>query len=137
MVMNEDPSTVFEERARRLFDASVGDVDMRVRSRLNQARHAALEAAARPRLRLFRYPLATSAAGLCAAALLGVAIWIGMPSGDRSMMANESQASFEDLDIVASTEESSGDTLEMLQEDADFYEWAAEKGTKPDGNDVG
>jgi hypothetical protein len=69
--------------------------------------------------------------------VLGVAIWIGMPSGERPMFASEAQASFEDLDILASTEESSGDNLEMLQDDADFYEWAADRSANPDGNDVG
>ena len=104
------------------------------RSRLNQARQAALEAAARPRARFLGLPLAPSAAGLCAAALLGVAVWIGVPSAFRPIAAGDAAASFEDLDIIASTEESSGDTLEMLQDDADFYDWAAEKSANPDGN---
>ena len=135
--MIENPATPLEKRSRELFDESVASVDMRVRSRLNQARHAALEAAARPRPRFLGMPLATPAAGLCAVALLAVGVWIGVPYGDKLMMAADSQASFEDLDIVASTEESSADTLEMLQDDADFYDWAAEKSANPDGNGVG
>ena len=134
--MNEDFQTPLEQRSRKLFDESLGNIDMRVRSRLNQARHAAL-AAARPRARFLGLPLATSAAGLCAVALLGVAVWTGVPSGFRPIPLSESAASFEDLDIVASTEESSSDTLEMLQDDADFYDWAAEKSANSDGNDVG
>ncbi len=126
-----------EQRSRQLFDESVGNIDMRIRSRLNQARHAALEAVARPRARFLGLPLAPSAAGLCAVALLGVAVWIGVPSAFRPIAAGDAAASFEDLDIIASTEESSGDTLEMLQDDADFYDWAAEKSANPDGNDVG
>jgi hypothetical protein len=135
--MNEEIPTSLEQRSRDLFDESVGGVNMRVRSRLNQARHAALEAAARPRARFFGMPFAAPAAGVCAAALLAVAVWVGVPHGEKPMIAAESQTSFEDLDIVAAAEESSGDTLEMLQEDADFYDWAAEKNANPDGNDVG
>ncbi len=135
--MIENSATPLEKRSRELFDESVANVDMRVRSRLNQARHAALEAAARPRPRFLGMPLATPAAALCAIALLAVGVWIGVPHGDKPMMAADTQASLEDLDIVASTEESSGDTLEMLQDDADFYDWAAEKNANPDGNGVG
>jgi hypothetical protein len=137
MVVNENTPTALETRARQLLDESVESIDMRVRSRLNQGRQAALARAARPRARFLGMPLATSAAGLCAACVLGVAVWIGMPSGERPMFAGEAQASFEDLDILASSEESSGDNLEMLQEDADFYEWVAEKSANPDGNGVG
>jgi hypothetical protein len=135
--MNEKSATPLEKRSRELFDESVANVDMRVRSRLNQARHAALEAAARPRARFLGMPLATPAAGLCAAALLAIAVWIAVPRADMPMLAAEGQTSFEDMDIVASTEESSADTLEMLQDDADFYDWAAEKNASPDGNGVG
>ena len=135
--MNENSPTPFEKRSRELFEDSVGNIDMRVRSRLNQARHAALDGATPPRARFFGMSLATPAAGLCAAALLAVGIWIGVPPGERPLITAESQASIEDLDIVASAEESSGDSLEMLQDDADFYDWAAEKNSNPDGNDVG
>lgn len=135
--MNEHSPTTLEQRSRDLFDESVGNVNMRVRSRLNQARHAALEAAVRPRARFFDMPYAAPAAGVCAAALLAVVVWVGVPHGEKPMIASESQTSFEDLDIVAAAEESSGDTLEMLQDDADFYAWAAEKNANPDGNDVG
>jgi hypothetical protein len=135
--MNENSLTPFEKRTRELFDESVGNVDMRVRSRLNQARHAAFAGTTRPRARFSRVPLATPAAGLCAVALLAAGIWTVIPHGDRLMITAESQANFEDLDIVASAEESSGDTLEMLQDDADFYEWAAEKNSNPDASDVG
>jgi hypothetical protein len=135
--VNELSPTSLEQRSRDLFDESVGNVSMRVRSRLNQARHAALEAAARPRTRFFGMPYTAPAAGVCAAALLAVFVWVGVPHGEKAMIASESQTSFEDLDIVAAAEESSGDTLEMLQDDADFYDWAAEKNANPDGNDVG
>lgn len=136
--MNENTPSPLEQRSRDLFDESVANVDMRIRSRLNQARHAALAAAVRPRTGFFGLKFASPAAGVCAAALLGVAVWVGVPHGERaSIVAESQQASFEDLDIVAAAEESSGDNLEMLQDDADFYDWAAEKNASPDGNGVG
>jgi hypothetical protein len=135
--MKENSPTPFEKRSRELFEESVGNIDMRIRSRLNQARHAALEGATRPRARFLGMGLATPVAGLCAVALLAVGIWIGMPQGEGPMITAESQASIEDLDIVASAEESPGDTLEMLQDDADFYDWAAERNSNFDGNNVG
>jgi hypothetical protein len=135
--MNDERNVVFERRAHQLFEESVDNVDMRVRSRLNQARHAALDAAARPRATFFGLPLAASAGGVCAAALLGVVLWGVVPSGHQALVASDATASFEDLDIVASSEESSGDTLEMLQDDADFYDWAADKSAISDANGVG
>jgi hypothetical protein len=42
--MSEPVRNSFEERARELFHDSVEGLDMRVRSRLTQARYAALEA---------------------------------------------------------------------------------------------
>ena len=38
-----EPLTEFERTARRLLEESVARIDGRTRSRLNQARHAALE----------------------------------------------------------------------------------------------
>lgn len=132
--MSDEMNSVLERRSRELFDESVGNLDMRLRSRLNQSRQAALAAAARPRATFLGMPLAASAAGVSAAALLGVALFIGVPAGHAPMVAKETAASFEDLDIVAATEESSGETLEMLQDDADFYDWAAAKSANSEGN---
>ena len=54
--------TTLEERSRALFQDSVERIDMRTRSRLTRARHAALEAAerARPRAWFMRMPVLTS-----------------------------------------------------------------------------
>jgi negative regulator of sigma E activity len=116
----------FEARSRELFRESVDGVDMRIRSRLTQARHASLEsaAAARPRSWLFRLGPWTPAAGVTAAALLGAALWFGLPGGNHGMTAADNQPSLEDLDIVASSDEGSGDAIEMLQNDLDFYDFS-------------
>jgi hypothetical protein len=115
-----------EERSRALFRESVDGLDMRMRSRLTQARHAALDAAAASRRRplFFRIALWRPAAGVTAAALLGVALWFGSPLGHHGSAAVDNQSSLEDLEIIASSDESSGDAMEMLQDDIEFYDWA-------------
>lgn len=114
-----------ENRSRQLFLDSVANVDMRVRSRLTQARHAALEASSAPdRSWLPRWRLWTPAAGVTAAALLGAALWLGLPAAHHGTSAADNPPSLEDLDIVASSEEAPGDAMEMLQNDLDFYDFA-------------
>ena len=122
-----DPAiSALEERSRVLFQDSVAGLDMRTRSRLTQARHAALAAAdSTGRRWLMRTPVWASAAGVTAAAVLGVALWFGGPlSHHTQLTAADTQSTFEDLDIIASSDESSGDAMDMLQDDIDFYAWA-------------
>jgi hypothetical protein len=120
--------SALEDRSRALFHESVDGLDMRVRSRLTQARHAALDAAAAASLRprIFRMRIWTRAAGVTAAVLLGAALWFALP-GNHGITA-DNQSSLEDLDIVASSEEDDGvrvgDAIEMLQNDLDFYDFA-------------
>jgi len=123
-----DPSAslrALELRSRRLFQESVDGLDMRVRSRLTQARSAALDAAlaASRRPWFLQTRVWTPAAGLSAAVLLAAALWFGMPMGNHPMSAAD-QPGLEDLDIVASSDEASGDAMEMLQNDLDFYDFA-------------
>jgi negative regulator of sigma E activity len=113
-----------EERSRALFLDSVERIDMRTRSRLTQARHAALEAAerARPRAWFMRMPVLTSAATVAAAMVLGVSLWVHAPAVHHGA-APADTANFEDLEIVAASDNSQ-DNVEMLQDDLDFYAWA-------------
>lgn len=140
--MNEVSPGPIEERSRELFDASVEQLDMRVRSRLNQARHAALDLARSKRSGFFRVPAWTSAAGLTAAGVLGAAIWFGSPfvhhisAPHPASLAADAQ-SLEDLDIVAASDGGSGDAIDMLQDDIDFYQWAADKTAAADPGTVG
>ena len=115
---------VLEERSRALFRDSVERIDMRTRSRLTQARHAALEAAerARPRAWFMRMPVLTSAAGVAAALALGVSLWVHAPVVHHGATSADA-SNFEDLEIVASSDNSQ-DNVEMLQDDLDFYSWA-------------
>jgi hypothetical protein len=120
--MSDTAQKEFEERSRLLFQDSVEGIDMRIRSRLTQARSAALAAAdRRPWFSGFR--MWTPAAGVTAVAVLGVALWMGLPGHHAGTMA-DAQSNLEDLELVASTDESSGDAMEMLQDDIDFYDFA-------------
>ena len=126
--MSEQHSDAFEARTRTLFQDSVDNLDYAMRSRLTQARHAAIEAAGR-RAWYLRWTIWTPAVGVTAAALLGVALWVGSPLGQHAIIA-DGQSNFEDLELVASSE-GSGDTMEMLQDDIDFYDFA-DKAASPD-----
>jgi negative regulator of sigma E activity len=119
----QDTQQVLEERSRTVFDTSVEAVDFGVRSRLTQARHAALEAAAEAGRRpwFLRLTMWTPAAGVAAALLVGVALWTGMP-GTHAMTGDPGVV--DDLDIVAASDGGPTDTLDMLQDDLDFYDFA-------------
>jgi hypothetical protein len=119
-------SKSLEERARALFHDSVESVDFATRSRLTQARHAAIEAAAAARRRPWfsRLGFLTPAAGVTAAAVLGVFLWVGSPLGHHAATVADGQPNLEDLEIVASSDEGSGDAMDMLQDDIEFYDWA-------------
>ena len=131
--MNDTPRNTLEERSKELFVSSVDNVDMRIRSRLTQARTAALAATA-PRHWFLRWTWLSPAAGVTAAAILGAALWLGTPLGNpwatHSALTADSPQGLEDLEMVASTD-GSGDSLEMLQNDLDFYDFA-DKAAAPD-----
>jgi negative regulator of sigma E activity len=127
--MNEqlpvEPNASFEERSRALFHDSVDGLDFALRSRLTQARHTAIEAASTNRKPWFsRFGAWTPAAGVTAAALLGAFLWLGSPLGQHAATVVDGQSNLEDLELVASSDEGSGDAMDMLQDDIEFYDWA-------------
>jgi negative regulator of sigma E activity len=122
--MSEQNDEAFEMRSRVLFQDSVEGLDMRIRSRLTQARSAALEAAQHRRSWWSGWKVWTPAAGVTAAAILGVVLWVGSPLGHQSGTSADAQTSFEDLDLVASSDEGATDAMDMLQDDIDFYSFA-------------
>jgi len=120
--------SALEIRSRALFEESVDGLDFGLRSRLTQARHVAVAAARAPgRARLRGMPWWQPAAGVAAAVLLGVALWFaphwGTVAANHAVTA-DSQTNLEDLDMVASSDTGTGDALEMLQDDFDFYDFA-------------
>lgn len=129
--------TEFERQSRMVLEESVRRVDGRVRSRLNQARHAALEAAAARRRPVFwRFFTFAPTAGAAAAALLVVMVlWQRGPQVEVQQtppVVSEAHQG-EDLELLAD-----GEALDLIQ-DGDgsgaFYEWAAEQ-TEGNGNET-
>ncbi|GAC1672130.1 MAG: hypothetical protein NVS9B2_19610 [Steroidobacteraceae bacterium] len=126
--MNEQPRAPagdsFEERTRALFHDSVEGLDFATRSRLTQARHGAREA---PRARrpawIYRRGFWTPA-GVTGAAVLGAFLWLGSPSTRHAATVADGLSNFDDLEIVASTDEGSAAAIDMLQDDIEFYDWA-------------
>lgn len=125
----------FERELRGLLEESVQRVGGHARSRLNQARHAALAEARRPRswhlpqrvaARAGRPLLWMPAAGAVAAGLLvALVLWPHAPQGYPAV--NASHATVEDLDLLADR-----DGMDIMENgDGQFYEWAM---TQADGN---
>jgi hypothetical protein len=122
--MNERPHDSFEERAQALFHDSVDGLDFALRSRLTRARKAAIDAASASRPGWFSRIGVLAPAGVAAAAILGAFLWFGSPLGQRAVTVADGQSTFEDLELVASMDESSADAMDMLQDDIEFYDWA-------------
>jgi hypothetical protein len=109
-----------EVRSKELFDESVERLDARTRSRLTQARHAALDEVRRSRRLRARW-LWAPAGGLIVAgvAALLIGVWPGVDP------ASPGSPALEDLEVVAGTE-----NLDLLQ-DVEFYTWLADQGAMP------
>jgi hypothetical protein len=124
-------SAAFEQRSRELLLASADAIDGRARSRLNQARHAALSGlASGAESRPFRVPGRWLPAGaLVAAAVLAVAVWVAQPTAGPSLPLAEAMVA-DDAEMLASTE-----GPELYADDADFYEWAGSDGAANAGGE--
>jgi negative regulator of sigma E activity len=108
-----DP-TDFEKRTRELLEESAGRLDGRTRSRLTQARHAALAQLEQPARHWWRSYVPAGAAA--AVAVLAVVMW----SGPQQKQPVASPV--EDLELLAD-----GDAPDFVDDgdDLEFYEWAA------------
>lgn len=122
-----EPLTEFERNARKVLEESVARIDARTRSRLNQARHAALEAGTARRPVWWRSLTLMPTAGAAVAALLvAVVLWHREPAGD-SALPEVHAGPVEDLDLLADSE-----ALELMEGwDGPFYEWAT---AQPEAN---
>jgi Protein of unknown function (DUF3619) len=128
----------FERRLHALLEEGVQRVGGRARSRLNQARHAALAEAARPRRWYSPRPLAAriggrpwwmpAAGAVAAAVLVAFLLWPHAPQGYPAVDASHA----DDLELIADR-----DGMELMQGgDGQFYEWAmaqADDGGRPAG----
>ncbi len=119
--------TALERDARAALDASTARLDARIQSRLNQARHRAVEAMTARQLRPawqrwfgmgggFGF---APAGAVAAVALVAVVLWTGRPDGRPGAM--DTAAAFEDIELLADA-----DALDLSTEaDTEFVEWAA------------
>jgi hypothetical protein len=127
---NEEMTGEFERQARELLEGSVLRIDGRVRSRLNQARHAAVEAASRKPSLWHRFSMMPAAGAVAAAALIAFVLWPHSPG--ESGLAEGGHAAAEDLELLADS-----DALDLVSDETDggaFYEWAADQA---DANEPG
>jgi ferric-dicitrate binding protein FerR (iron transport regulator) len=120
----EEMAGEFEQRARALLEDGVLRIDGRVRSRLNQARHAAIEEAARRPSFWRRFSLMPAASAVAAAVLVAFVLWPHSHRQGESIIEG-GHGTVEDLDLLAD-----GDALDLVSDETDggaFYEWAVEQ----------
>ena len=114
--------TDFERLSRQALEESVLRVDARVRSRLNQARQAAVEASSARRRPLFSrfFTLVPTAGAAAAAVLVTLVLWHRGPQIEPPEGVPPT-----DLELLAD-----GEGLDLVQDgdgSGSFYEWAAEQ----------
>lgn len=102
----------FERRARATFDASVESIDGRTRSKLTQARHAAMDELHKSSRRPW-HRAGIALGGLSAAVL---AVWVGIAQITPTVPG---EIPLDDMDLVAEAP-----NLELLEE-VEFYAWVA------------
>jgi hypothetical protein len=122
-----------EARSRLVLEEGLTRIDAQTRSRLNQARQAAVAAAARPSYLARFFGSLTSravmpATGAAAAALLVAAFMLGGGHHLTSAVADNTPASALDvLDLVTDD-----DAMNLMEDnDSSFYEWAAAQSDNP------
>jgi anti-sigma-K factor RskA len=120
---NEEVNGEFERHARALLEESVSRIDGRIRSRLNQARHAAIEETSRRPSFWRRFSLMPAASAVAAVALVAFVLWPHAHQGDSIVAENGHVA--EDLELLADS-----DALDLVSDESDggaFYEWAVDQ----------
>lgn len=107
----------FEKRTQEVLGESAARLDGRTRSRLTQARHAALAQLEKPARYGWRSYVPVGAAA--AAAVLAVTIYTGQSDTPRIVRA---ETVVDDMDILADAE---APDFTDDGDDVEFYEWAA------------
>lgn len=118
----DEDLTQFERNARALLEEGVRRIDARTRSRLNQARHAALAASGtRRRAWWASFTLMPAAGAVAAALLVAVVLWHREPAGTPALALAPPHATAEDMDLLTDN-----DSIDLMESwDGSFYEWAA------------
>ena len=119
-----EPLTEFERNARAVLEESTSRIDGRTRSRLNQARQLAVEAAgARHRPWWRSFAIMPAAGAVTAALLVTVMLWHREPMVRESPLLEGRVTAVEDMDLLADAE-----GLDLIEGwDGPFYEWAADE----------
>jgi len=129
-----DTNSEFEKRTRELLADSVQRVDGRIRSRLNQARHAAIEEATKRPSVWRRFSLMPAAGAVAAAVLVAFVLLPHSHRGD-SGTEGSGRAGMEDLDLLADS-----DALDLVSDETDtgqFYEWAVDQSDSNEASSTG
>lgn len=130
-----DTTSEFEKRTRALLEDSVQRVDGRIRSRLNQARHAAIEEASRRPSLWRRFSLMPAAGAVAAAVLVAFVLWPHSHTGQQLTAETSGRAGMEDMDLLADS-----DALELVSDEPDtsqFYEWAVDQADSNEASSTG
>jgi hypothetical protein len=129
MSADDTKPSEFEQHTHRVLEDSLTRVEARVRSRLNRARHAALEEIAVRRRSFWRNPLVMPAGGAVAAAVLVAIVFTSHPGRDPRALPGE-QSAYEDIELLADNE-----GLDLIEgwDEGSFYEWAAAQSEDGDG----
>ena len=129
-----DTHSEFEKRTRELLVDSVQRVDGRIRSRLNQARHAAIEEAGKRPSMWARFSLMPAVGAVAAAMLVAFVLWPHSHRGDPGTEGS-GRAGVEDLDLLADS-----DALDLVSDETDtgqFYEWAVDQSDSNEASSTG
>jgi hypothetical protein len=130
---NSEAMTEFEQHARARLEEGVLRIDSRVRSRLNQARHTAVEAASRRPSLWQRFQLMPAAGAVVAVVLVAFVLWPHARQGDAVLP--EGNHTGEDLELLADA-----DALDLVSEETDggaFYEWAVDQSDSKEPSSTG
>ena len=129
----EEMTGEFEQHARALLEDSVLRIDGRVRSRLNQARHAAVAEISRRPSFWRRFSLMPAASAVAATVLVAFVLWPHSHQGDS--LIEGGHGTVEDLDLLAD-----GDALDLVSDETDggaFYEWAVDQADSSETSSTG
>jgi hypothetical protein len=129
----EEMTGEFEQHARVLLEDSVLRIDGRVRSRLNQARHAAVAEISRRPSFWRHFSLMPAASAVAAALLVAFVLWPHSHQGDS--LIESGHGTVEDLDLLAD-----GDALDLVSDETDggaFYEWAVDQADSSETSSTG
>ena len=121
MSLGGESLTEFERNARVVLEESVRRIDARTRSRLNQARHAALAVGGRRRAWWSSFTLMPAAGAIAAALLVAVVLWHREPAGTQPLALDGQHPAVEDMELLTDN-----DSIDLIEGwDGSFYEWAA------------